>query len=144
MTCSIASVLADRVFFTLPSAVTAREAAQFLADKEIGAIVIVDDGNLVGILSERDLVFRIIVGGADADRVRVADIMTRDPITVQASENLSSALAEMRDRKIRHLPVMDGDKLVGMMSIRDVFAAMKTELEHDLTEREAMIFGLPM
>ncbi|MGE4528851.1 MAG: CBS domain-containing protein [Rhodospirillaceae bacterium] len=144
MPCSIASVLADRVFFTLPSTVTAREAAQFLADKEIGAITIVDDGRLVGVLSERDLVFRIIAGGADADRVRVADIMTRDPITVQAAETLSSALATMRDRKIRHLPVMDGAALVGMMSIRDVFAAMKNELEHDLTEREAMIFGMPM
>jgi len=141
---SIASVLADRVFFTLPSTTTAREAARFLADKEIGAIVIVDDGQVTGILSERDLVFRIIAGGADADRVRVADIMTRDPITVQSADSLSSALGQMRDRKIRHLPVMDGDKLVGMMSIRDVFAAMKAELEHDLTEREAMIFGLPM
>ncbi|WP_337998039.1 CBS domain-containing protein [Oleispirillum naphthae] len=144
MTCSIASVLADRVFFTLPSTATAREAAQYLADKEIGAVTVVDDGQLVGVLSERDLVFRIIAGGADADRVRVADIMTRDPITVQAAESLSSALTKMRDRKIRHLPVMDGEALVGMMSIRDVFAAMKNELEHDLTEREAMIFGLPM
>jgi len=144
MPCSIASVLADRVHYTVPSTLTAREVAQFLSDKAIGAITVVDDGRVVGILSERDLVFRIIAGGADADRVRVSDIMTRDPITVQSSETLSTALMQMRDSKIRHLPVMEGDKLVGMMSIRDVFAAMKTELEHDLTEREAMIFGLPM
>jgi len=144
MTCSIASVLADRVHYTVPSTLTAREVAQFLSDKAIGAVTVVDDGQVVGVLSERDLVFRIIAGGADADRVRVADIMTRDPITIQAKETLSAALMQMRDRKIRHLPVMNGEKLVGMMSIRDIFAAMKTELEHDLTEREAMIFGLPM
>ncbi|MBN2752569.1 MAG: CBS domain-containing protein [Rhodospirillaceae bacterium] len=141
---SIASVIAERVFFTLPSTATAREAAHYLADKDVGAVAIVDDGMLQGVLSERDLVFRVIAGGADADIVRTADIMTRDPITVQAAESLSHALAEMRDRKFRHLPVMDGETLVGMISVRDLFAAMKAELEHDLTERETMIFGMPL
>ncbi len=141
---SIASVIAERSLYTLPSTATAREAARTLAEKEVGAIAVVDDGRLAGVLSERDLTVRIIAGGADADATRVADIMTRDPITVQAAESLSHALNEMRGRKFRHLPVVDGDKLVGMISVRDLFAAMKAELEHDLTEREAMIFGMPL
>ncbi len=141
---SIASVIAERTLYTLPATATAREAARYLADKDVGAVAIVDDGALMGVLSERDLVFRIIAGGTDADATRVADIMTRNPVTVQAAESLSHALGEMRDRNFRHLPVMDEEALVGMISVRDLFAAMKAELEHDLTAREAMIFGMPL
>jgi CBS domain-containing protein len=143
MTVSISSVIEGRILYTVPSNATARQAAQYLEGKEVGAVAVVDDGDLVGILSERDLVQRIIAGGGDADTTKVADIMTRDPITVQASNTLSDALDELRDRKFRHLPVMEGDTLVGMISVRDLFAAMKTELEVDLHEREAFIFGMP-
>lgn len=143
MTISISSVIEGRILYTVPSSATARQAAQYLEGKEVGAVAVVDGGVLVGILSERDLVQRIIAGGGDADATKVADIMTRDPITVQASNTLSDALDELRDRKFRHLPVMEGDTLVGMISVRDLFAAMKTELEVDLHEREAFIFGMP-
>lgn len=143
MTISISSVIEGRILYTVPSSATARQAAQYLEGKEVGAVAVVDDGVLVGILSERDLVQRIIAGSGDADATKVADIMTRDPITVQASNTLSDALDELRDRKFRHLPVMEGDTLVGMISVRDLFAAMKTELEVDLHEREAFIFGMP-
>jgi len=143
MTVSISSVIEGRILYTVPSTATAREAAQYLEGKEVGAVAVVDDGMLKGILSERDLVQRIIAGGGDADIIKVADIMTRDPITVQATNTLSDALDELRGRKFRHLPVMDGDTLVGMISVRALFAAMKTELEVDLHEREAFIFGMP-
>ncbi len=141
---SIASVIAERTLYTLPSTATAREAARYLAEKDVGAVAVVDNGALVGVVSERDLTVRIIAGGLDADKTTVGEIMTRDPVTVQAAESLSHALEEMRGRKFRHLPVVDGDKLVGMISVRDLFAAMKAELERDLTAREAMIFGMPL
>jgi CBS domain-containing protein len=143
MTVSISSVIEGRILYTVPSTATAREAAQYLEGKEVGAVAVVDAGILMGILSERDLVQRIIAGGGDADVIKVGDIMTRDPITVQATNTLADALDVLRGRKFRHLPVMDGDTLVGMISVRDLFAAMKTELEVDLHEREAFIFGMP-
>lgn len=143
MTVSISSVIEGRTLYTIPSTATAREAAQYLEGKEVGAVAVVDGGVLKGILSERDLVQRIIAASGDADRIKVSDIMTRDPITVQATNTLSDALDELRGRKFRHLPVMEGDTLVGMISVRDLFAAMKTELEVDLHEREAFIFGMP-
>jgi CBS domain-containing protein len=141
---SIASVIAERTLYTLSGTATAREAARYMAEKEVGAVAVVEGGVLVGVVSERDLTVRIIAGGLDADKTRVAEIMTANPVTVQASESLSHALNEMRGRKFRHLPVMDGEKLVGMISVRDLFAAMKAELERDLTERETMIFGMPL
>lgn len=144
MSRSIASVIAERTHYTLPSTLTAREAARFLAEKEVGAVAVVDDGELKGVMSERDLVYRIVAAGLDADKTKVSDIMTPDPVTVQASETLSHALEQMRDRKFRHMPVLDGNKLVGMISIRDMFAAAKAELEHDLNQHETLIFGAPL
>lgn len=141
MTVSIASVIADRQLYTIPSTFTAREAARYLNGKEVGAVAVVDGGDLKGILSERDLVQRVIAAGRNADDVKVVEIMTHNPITVQAEKTLSDALEELRGRKFRHLPVLEGETLVGMISVRDLFAAMKTELEVDLHEREAFIFG---
>lgn len=143
MTQTIATVITGRQLYTIASAATAREAAKYLEGKEVGAVAVVDDGQLRGILSERDLVQRIIAVGADSSRVTVGEIMTANPVTMQANQTLTDALAEFRTRKFRHLPIMDGDKLVGMLSVRDLYAAIQSELEDDLHEREALIFGLP-
>jgi CBS domain-containing protein len=143
MSQTIATVITGRQLYTIASAASAREAAKYLEGKEVGAVAVVDDGNLKGILSERDLVQRIIAAGADPSRVTVGEIMTANPITMQSSQTLSDALDEFRTRKFRHLPVMSGDTLVGMLSVRDLYAAIQSELEDDLHEREALIFGLP-
>lgn len=143
MTQTIATVITGRQLYTISSGATAREAAQYLEGKEVGAVAVVDSGKLKGILSERDLVQRIIATGADPSAVKVAEIMTANPVTMQATKTLFDALAEFRTRSFRHLPVVDGDELVGMLSVRDLYAAIQSELEDDLHEREALIFGLP-
>ncbi len=143
MTQPISAVITGRQLYTISSDASAREAAQYLEGKDVGAVAVVDDGALKGILSERDLVQRIIAAGADPNTVTVAQIMTANPVTMQTSKTLADALEVLRGRKFRHLPVMEGDTLVGMLSVRDLYAAMKSELEDDLHEREALIFGLP-
>jgi len=141
---SIASVIANRIFHMIPSTISARDAAKFLYDNEIGAVVVVDDGELKGILSERDLVYRVIVDGKSAADSTVAEIMTAGPVTVQKDGSLKDAIEEMKTRRFRHVPVMDGDVAVGMISARDMVTAMHQELERDLTERDAIIFGAPI
>ncbi len=143
MTQPISTVIQGRQLYTIASSATAREAAQYLEGKEVGAVAVVDGGELKGILSERDLVQRIIAVGADAGKVKVAEIMTANPVTMQAGKTLADALDVLRGSKFRHLPVMDGKTLVGMLSVRDLYVAIKNELEDDLHEREALIFGLP-
>jgi len=138
---SIASVIEGRALYTLASTATAREAAQYLVQKGVGAVAVVDQGTLKGVISERDLVTRVIAAGGNPDTMRIVEIMTPNPTTIAASESLTRALAQMRERGFRHLPVVDQDRLVGMISVRDLFAAIKVELEHDLNERETMIFG---
>jgi len=121
---------------------TAREAAKQMAEKDIAAIVVTDDGGrLLGIVTERDLTRRVIAGNRDADKVAVGEIMTGDPDTLAPGDSALDALELMRTRKYRHLPVVDDGRVVGMVSIRDLYAAVKTALEKDIRETEAFVFG---
>ncbi len=121
---------------------TIREAAKQMADNDIAAIVVTDDaGKLLGIVTERDMTRRIIAKGRDADKVTVGEIMTGNPDTLAPGDSALDALELMRTRKYRHLPVVDDGRVVGMVSIRDLYAAVKTALEKDIRETEAFVFG---
>ena len=121
---------------------TAREAAKQMAEKDIAAIVVTDDGGaLLGIVTERDLTRRVIAGNRDPDKVTVGEIMTGNPDTLAPRDSALDALELMRTRKYRHLPVVDDGRVVGMVSIRDLYAAVKTALEKDIRETEAFVFG---
>ena len=121
---------------------TAREAAQVMVDSHISAIVIADDdGNLVGIVTERDMVHRVLVTNIHADELKLGDIMTANPMTVSPDDSAMDALELMRERKFRHLPVAENGKVVGMVSIRDLYDAAKAELEENVRETEAFVFG---
>ncbi len=115
---------------------TIAEAATMITEKRIGA-VLVDDaaGNIVGILSERDIVRGMGPHGADLHDVRVAELMTRDLIQCSADDTVNEAMAMMTERHIRHLPVFDGDSLVGLISIRDL---MKCRIMEVQSEAEAL------
>ncbi len=141
---SIDSVIADRTFHTLPSTSSVKDAAAFMADNNIGAVTIVDDGQLKGILTERDLVFRVLAAGKDASTLTVTDVMTKDPVTIAKTESLTTALNEMRTHGFRHVPVMDGKAAIGMISARDMMVALHEELKRDLMAQDAIIFGAPI
>jgi CBS domain-containing protein len=103
-----------------------RSAAERMWRQQTGSLIIIEDGHLVGIITERDLL-RAIALGADLDKTSVDDAMTTDVFTVPPRTSLQDAAREMAVRWIRHLPVMDGGELLGVVSMRDVtgvFAAM--------------------
>ena len=112
------------------------DAATSLTEHKIGALLVEDDdGNIVGILSERDIVGGMGPHGADLHDVAVAELMTPDPIHCSPSDTVIEAMAMMTDRRIRHLPVFDGDDLVGFISIGDLVKCRITEVQ---AEAEAM------
>jgi CBS domain-containing protein len=94
------------------------EVAQRMVSRDVGAVLVLDDGRLVGILTERD-VLRAAAGGIGEDTV-VSDWMTRDPETMETDEPIRQAAVLMIHGGFRHMPVVEGDEVVGMLSIRDL------------------------
>jgi len=98
------------------------EAVEFMVEKSVGALTVVDgDKHLVGIISERDAARKVLMKEASPRETRVEDIMTREVFTVNESASVDRCLAQMAGRKIRHLPVMNEDALVGIVAAVDVF-----------------------
>ena len=97
-----------------------REVARMMSDRNIGAIAVLDSGRLVGVFSERDLMSRVVATGLDPDGTPVSNVMTKDLVVADAGEHVDDALQKMYDCKCRHLPVIRGGKLIGMLSIRDL------------------------
>lgn len=96
------------------------EAARFMTDHKIGAVPVLRDGELVGIFSERDLMTRVVAGARSPGQTRVSEVMTAKPRTVPPDESVERCLFIMREFGFRHLPVVDGSKLLGLVSLRDV------------------------
>jgi CBS domain-containing protein len=106
--------------FQVGPSVTVFEALRLLADYGVGAMLVIEKGKLLGVISERDYTRKVALQGKNSKETTVADIMTRDVITVAPNTGTRACMALMSQNKIRHLPVMDGSKVVGMISIRDL------------------------
>lgn len=116
---------------SLPRDATVRQAVTLLADRRIGAVPVVDDGAVVGIFSERDVVYCLAAHGPDAlDRV-LADVMTQPVQSVGVSEPVIGALSLMTRRRIRHLPVVDHARIIGFISIGDLIKYRIDQIEAD-------------
>jgi CBS domain-containing protein len=110
-----------------------------LAEMRIGAVLVMNGEKLVGILSERDCALRVTLPGKRADETPVADVMTRNVVTVDPKESLEDCLKQMNARDIRHLPVVEGDKVVGMVSIGDVSKELLREKLDLITYMESYV-----
>ncbi|HZI82996.1 MAG TPA: CBS domain-containing protein [Casimicrobiaceae bacterium] len=107
------------------------KAAKLMAKKNVGAIMIVEGDHLVGIFTERDVVFRVVAQGLDAGTTSLAEVMTPAPETVAPDKPLGYALLVMHERGFRHLPVIEAGKIVGIVSSR---SAMDPDLEDFVSE----------
>jgi CBS domain-containing protein len=117
------------------------EALRVMAEKNIGAVVVMQDDKLLGIMSERDYARKVIVKGRASDNTPVADIMTAEVLTTSGAETVNACMAVMTERKIRHLPVMDGDTVVGMISIGDLVEAIIADQQEEIEHLEHYISG---
>tara|TARA_B110000438_G_C15532312_1_gene528973 strand:+ start:177 stop:623 length:447 start_codon:yes stop_codon:yes gene_type:complete len=127
---------------SLKSNSTVFEAATLMTNSNVAAIVVLNEANkLVGIVTERDLTRRAIAKNLDPNKTPIEKIMTKNPDTLAPSDSASDALELMQSRHFRHLPVVDRETCVGMVSIRDLYKAAKSSLEENIKETEAFIFG---
>jgi len=133
---TVADVMTVRVVQAGPDE-TAREAIRKMLAANVGSIAICDGPRLVGIFTERD-VLRLAGEALDLDALAVRDVMTADPITIQAEGDVLAAARIMSERRIRHLPVMQGENILGVVGIRDVMGALVERLwrEGDPDARE--------
>ena len=122
--------------------VSIADAAKIMADKRIAALIVTDsDNKLIGIVTERDVVFRCVAGGLDSNSSTISDIMTANPDTLSPSDSAVDALELMQTRKYRHLPVVEDGNCIAVVSIRDLFSSVKESLEESIKETEAFVFG---
>ena len=117
------------------------EALQLMAEKEAGAVLVIDNGNVKGILSERDYARKIVLHGKFSKDTSVKEIMSEKVIYVEPNQSIEECMAIMISKKIRHLPVMDNNRLSGIISIGDVVEAVLEEKESVIGELTRFIQG---
>jgi len=114
-------------------------ALQVLADRDVGALMVIENGKLVGVFSERDYTRKIALSGRSSKDTKVQDIMTSQVLTVTAKTRTRDCMALMSQKKIRHLPVMDGDRAIGMISIRDIMDDIISDHELTISQLQSYI-----
>jgi CBS domain-containing protein len=130
----------SEVFSVAPGA-SVYEALQILADKNVGALVVMDGETLVGIISERDYARKVILVDRSSKSTSVSEIMSTAVSTVEPATSIEECMALMTERHFRHLPILEGDTLVGMISIGDVVKAVIAELAAMVDQLESYIRG---
>ena len=111
------------IFSVAPTA-TVAEAVDLMAEKGIGSLLVMQDGALCGIVTERDYARKVVAGGLPIENTRVEDIMTADVLTTGVEQNIDECMMLMTEKRIRHLPVVDGEKILGLISIGDLMKAI--------------------
>ena len=133
---TLRDVVKERKIYSVDASSTVLEAARFMMEHNIGALPVLRGGQLVGILSERDIMNRVVAVGRTPGTTAVAEVMTANPRSVAADETVEECLFMMREFGFRHLPIMDGKELKGLVSLRDILMRHADELERK-TQRAA-------
>jgi CBS domain-containing protein len=133
---TIRHVVCDRESYFVKDTATALDAAEYMADRKIGAVCVLDPGGkLCGIFSERDLLNRVVVRRLDPARVPIRDVMSEPRAVIDCGDTPHEALERMERIGSRHLPVVDGDKFIGMLSMRDI---MRVEISEQGAELQLL------
>lgn len=117
------------------------EAIKMMADKEIGALVVKRGDTLVGVLSERDYARKVVLQGRSSMDTKISEIMTSRVAYAKPEQSVEECMAMMTDKRVRHLPVMDGEKVLGLISIGDLVKAIIEEQQHTIRQLEQYISG---
>ena len=136
---TIRDLISNRTIHYVQPGQTVFEAANYMVDCNVGAVPVLDDTKLVGIFSERDIMKRIVAEGRDPARTRVSEVMTADPLTVDMRESIEHCMVLMKEHSFRHLPVCDGKKLKGIVSLRDILLRDLTEKNEEVSFMRAYI-----
>ncbi|MGJ4951350.1 CBS domain-containing protein [Bradyrhizobium sp. HKCCYLS20291] len=110
------------------------DALRQMRDNRVRSVLVIDDGVLVGIVTQGDCAIKVLLPGLDAKQTPVSQVMTANPVTVKPDHRLDSCMALMSQRGFRHLPVLDDGKVVGVISIGDVVKNIIMDLEHNVDD----------
>lgn len=133
---SIRSIIEQQEVITAPENMTVSEAARLMKEKKAGAILIVEEGRLAGIFTERDALFRVVSECRDAKITRLADVMTRNPRAIHPDKSFPDALHIMHEGGFRHVPVVENGRPVGMVSTSDALGPELEDFVYELLRQE--------
>ena len=117
------------------------DAIKVMADKAVGSLVVMQDDKLLGIMSERDYARKVIIKGRASESTKVSEIMTADVITTTSAHTVNECMNLMTERKIRHLPVVEDEQVIGMISIGDLVEAIISDQQEEIEQLEHYISG---
>lgn len=117
------------------------DAIKMMADRRIGALLVIDDENLTGIISERDYARKVILKGRSSENTKVSEIMSSDLICMSPDDSVENCMAIMTEKHIRHLPIIRDEKVVGMVSIGDLVKSIIEEQTYTIKQLEMYITG---
>lgn len=126
-------------FWTVAPDVTAYEALQIMADRDVGALLVVSERNLLGIFTERDYSRKVVLKGKSSRETPVSELMTKSVFCVMPEDTTEQCMSIMNNKHVRHLPVLEDGKLVGIVSIRDVVTMLIAEREKTIKDLEQYI-----
>lgn len=130
-----------RGVWTIGTGATVRAALARLAEQDVGALVVTDGDRVVGIISERDYARKVIAKGEPSLDTPVGDIMVREPRCVTPQQTIGDCMALMTEKHVRHLPVLEGGGLAGILSIGDLVKSIIQAQESKIDELESLIYG---
>lgn len=133
---TLRELVKDRRLYSVDATRTVLEAARYMMEHNVGAVPVLRDGQLAGILSERDIMNRVVAVGRTPGTTSVSEVMTAHPRSVAADESIEECLFIMHEFGFRHLPIVDGKDLKGLVSLRDVLMHQAAEMQRQ-TRRAA-------
>ena len=136
-------IIAGQNVFCLPRGTSCLEAARYMTERQVGAVPVLEGDLVVGIFSERDLMSRVVARGLDPRTTPIGQAMTKEILVGEADEPVETALAKMKQKNIRHLPVIDGNQLIGMASLPDLLQLEVTLKDEEIQNLNAYIHYVP-
>ncbi|NIV43165.1 MAG: CBS domain-containing protein [Candidatus Dadabacteria bacterium] len=126
---------------TISPNATVYEGLQIMAEKDVGAVLVTQNNKLLGIFTERDYARKVILQGKSSLNTAIKELMVKDVLIVKPADSIDQCMAVMTEKQIRHLPVMDGDELLGLVSMRDVVNHIISHKNFKIKELEKYITG---
>ncbi|MGA2425187.1 MAG: CBS domain-containing protein [Terriglobales bacterium] len=139
----ICDLIGNQVTISAEVHQTVLEVARMMVEHNIGAVPVLQEGQLAGIFSERDLMTRVVVGGKDPARTPVSQVMTEDPLTVAPNDPVETCMTLMKRHSFRHLPVCAGRELRGVISLRDILLQNLDEKDDEVRMMRAYLHSTP-